>query len=590
MGSLLVIAGDLDTEARQARLQAMARRSPYRGSLRTLHLHRLSIGIQRRDGDASLHDTGRLVVAVHGRVYRSGGAPSGSPERSCAELIATEWERLGRRCLDTLDGEYSLVVHDRRAGTTLACVSLSMTRPLYWCAAPGVSSVASEMRQAAAGARLPMRLDPEQLVQSLCFGGPVLDTQCTEYAGLSRLVAPRLYGIDTHAPEPRPVGDYWVPPATEPLSAAERSALPGRLLGLLATTIESVPGASGWSLSGGYDSGTLWAAAHRPGRRARGLKGYGLVFPGNAANEERAIRRLLHATDTRAALIRCEGLAPSDYLAAHLRDVDLIPRAGTLFYLDVIGQHMRADGVTCHVTGIGAEAWLSAGADYAADLLRQGRWRQLVTDASRFEHYDPRQLGQAQRLLRFAKRTIAPPGSRLQRLRRRPPPAWLHARWHDLFREAARRLDATAAREGYGRGRAWSALEHYAVGSGLEAVEQLTERDGLELYCPYLHRAIAEFGFRTPAAEINLGRHPKHLLRRCAETALAAPAPWPSTKMVHTAVIAHDHALTASLGPPAAWRLGEIRILAPERYEGDWGQPRGMALSYAEHYLRHHGC
>ena len=598
MGRLLAVISSVPAPAREERLQAMAERSPYRGTLQTLHMPVLSIGVQARGDESSLAQFAGLTIACHGRVYDPSVSHPEDASISSAERIAHAWHRSGARCLRELDGEYSLIVHDQRSGRTVACVSLSMTRFLYWCSDANGVTFASEMRQAAVGANHRMRLDPEQIVQSLCFGGPVIDTERTEYVGISRLVAPRLYEIPSRGRAPRIAGEYWSPPPTERVSRSSRKTLPRELLSRLATAMDAVPPASACSLSGGHDSGTLWAVAHRRASRTNKLSGYGLIFPGNAADEGDAIRRLLEATSTTGTLIDASSGRPSQYMRSHISNVDRVPGGGTLYYLDIIGHRMHADGSRCHITGIGAEAWLDARIFYAADLLRQGRWLRLLVDATRFQPYSAQQFNQTKRLLRFAKEAIAPRGSRLRQWRQSPPPPWLGTRWHTLHREAEQVVAATAAREGFGRGHCWTALQRYATGSRIEAVEQLSEHYQLELWCPYLHRTIVEFGFRTPASEINAGRHPKHLLRCSARQALGTEPPWPLKKMVHDAAIETDLACLVDLGPASTWRLVDLEIHNQTQLEKMLGHSRSSgrlagrwaAFAYTEHYLRKFGC
>ena len=69
MGALLVVASATPPAQRAATIEVMAQRSPHRGKLRFVHAHGISIAVQARAGEASLHDDAGCIVAVHGRAY-----------------------------------------------------------------------------------------------------------------------------------------------------------------------------------------------------------------------------------------------------------------------------------------------------------------------------------------------------------------------------------------------------------------------------------------------------------------------------------------------------------------------------------------
>jgi asparagine synthetase B (glutamine-hydrolysing) len=541
----------------------MAARSPYRGALRTLHLPRLSIGIQARGDECTLHQEQHLTVACHGRVYDPSEPATPAAMAASAERVARAWIDEDTRCLTRLDGEFSLLIHDRRNGTIRACVSLSMTRFLYWTRQRDLLVLASEVRQVAVGAGIPQRLDLEQVAQSICVFGPAFDLERTEYVGINRLTAPTLYECRVHQGLHR--GDvYWTPPATERLIDGQAAELPAELLGVLAAGIDRLPPYTGFSLSGGYDSGTLWITANRPeAARRNDIRAHSLITPDSAADETTVIKKLLDQTGTTATLIDMRGVKASDVADAHARFVDRLPAVPTLHALDIAGEHLQSDGVTQAVTGVGAEASASAGPHYAIDLFRSGHWVTLIKDALRFRSYTnppPTRYGRA---LNFLKLTAFPPGSPLQRVRRTmtSAPDWLAPRWHDLWRSAVSAREALDVRQGFARSRVMQFLRLTSIVGGWERVEQLNERYGIESFAPFLHRAVVDFALRTPARAINGGQHPKHLLRCAARQALGTDPPWPYQKVLPTAVFEHDVDLVLALGPTDTWSLVQHELV-----------------------------
>ncbi|WP_200237492.1 asparagine synthase-related protein [Thiohalocapsa halophila] len=482
-----------------------------------------------------------------------------------AERVAQRWRAVGSRCLSELDGDFGVWVYDRRRDLAYAALSLSMTRPLYMAQQRELIVLASEMRQVAAGAGIAQRLDLERVVEGLLAGGPVLALDRTEYVGIDRLLAPDLYRFALQGPSVAVEGAYWSPPAEQRFSADQAAELPAALLDVLSVCVDTLPRSTAFSLSSGYDSGALWAVAHRAGSTRADFRAYTLFHGGSASDEREVVRRLMSQTGTSAKFIDAARVKASAYAEAHSRQVDRLPQVATLHTMDLIGEAARADGMSCHATGFGVEAWLHASATYAADLLRRGNLAALLVDALRYRAYGARPAGRLSSALRFLRTAAAPPGSLLHRLRHRGrgAPYWLEPRWHDLSAAIDARLDRLYSYEGFGRGQKWLNLRLYAIGVGVERVEQLGERYGLELSTPFMHRRVTEFGFRVPARLLTGGRHPKDLLRRCAALALGAPPPWSLYKLVDQAYAA-DPDLPRGLGDASSWHLLQQEVVRPE--------------------------
>lgn len=598
MGSLFTVVSREPAWRRAERLKAMAERSAYRGRLGLAHLPNCSIGVQARRDDSSLHDGDAVVVACHGRIYDPEVFDAAVQGPSAAGRLAQYWADRGPDCLRQLDGDFSAFVYDRRTSIGYLCVSLSMARPLYFTKRPGLVVVATEVRQVAAGAETDQRLDLERVVESLIAGGPVSAPHRTEYRGIDRLLAPNLYRIETNDPDLRVDCAYWTPPPTEGLTLRDTRQASEELLQLLAETTDTLPGRTAFSLSQGYDSGALWAVAHRQGAPQRQILGYTILPAAAGCDAGVALSRLLAQTSSSATVIHVEESDATAGVPGHSRFVDRIPCVPTLYTMDLLGERAHAAGAACYVLGFGAEAWASAPAQYGADLLRRGQWVELAQDALRFRFYSQRHAPRAVHGVRFMRIACAPPGSTLSRLRghlRRAPP-WLHARWHDALQESREAFARLLVREGYERGRKWLALRYYAVGTGVERVEQLGERYGLELATPYMRRRLVEFGFRTPGRVLADGRHPKRLLRRCAALALQEDPPWSERKQVdHVQPNSRD--LVQDLGDPRTWALVDAGVVREEYLQAlAQAQAQARALTYAhidlsfkERYARQYG-
>ncbi|WP_162268097.1 asparagine synthase-related protein [Thiohalocapsa sp. ML1] len=556
-----------------------------------------SFGIQCRSHESELYESADLVVACHGSVYDASlSTPTGS-QQSCAALLARSWRAGGAGCLENIDGDFSALVHHRGSGITYVFVSVSMARPLFVARADERLVLASEVRQVAAGGGFSQTLDLEQVVQSLLVGMPVMDTHRTEYLGIDRLESPRIYACAPHKFDVSTVGQYWTPPELQAYSMRDQTDLAAQVVELIVKEVDSLPAATGFALSGGYDSGLLWAVANRFQDSRQRFSAYS--FYGSSADiaQGSPLMALLFRTRTNAAFVELAGLDPAPYDEANLCDVDRMPFAPTLYTFNVVAERMRADRQTGIVIGFGAEGWLSAPSCYAADELRSGRLLNLVVDALRFRPYSAHESGRAARMAAFLRAAVAPPGSTLYRLKRlRSAPDWLCPEWHNLASAIWESIDRTRAKEGYGRGHKWLALKHHAVGIGVERIEQLAERFGLDLFAPYMRRGFMEFGFSVPARVLNGGRHPKDLLRRCAAKALGADPPWSDLKL-EDVPSGRSVGFLVDLGPPVDWKLVEVGIVAKDALADLLAQARRMGrvddplvnLVYKERYLRRYG-
>jgi asparagine synthetase B (glutamine-hydrolysing) len=596
MGGILIAAGDVRATEREARIRAMASRSTYRGGLQAcVSSGHLTVGVQARSAEASAHIDEALLVAVHGYVYRP-GVGAGGAEQSPAALLAERWSARGVDALGEIDGEFSAVIQDRQRGIAWLCNSLSGTRPIYWCSAPDLLIGASEIRQVAVGARLPLRLEPAGLVELLSFHGVRVDRERTEFRGVDRLAAPGVYRIDPLKRRLRPDGQYWAPPPTERLKRADRAGLPERTAHTLTQALASIPDGGKFALSGGYDSGLLWILANRCLPERPPPEAYALIFPGLAADERPTIRALLRQTDSSAHFLPADQVKPSESIDDAVDAVDRLLAAPTFTNLEVLARATAAGGGAGIINGLGAEVSLEATETYAADLLRRGRWHQLLLDAPRFRPYianEPGSIGA--RLRYFGKVAIAPPGSWLRRRRAPTRPRWLHPRWHDHWRAGVAELTPTdAGAGGYARAERMGLLR--SLGNvATENYEQICQRHGLEAYHPYFHRSALDLGFRIPARESNRGLHTKQLLRDAARWALdGRQPPWPQEKVIFDSLVAQDHDLVLALGPARRWGLVESGVLDPDA-AGDLAarlarrepvQPLDTVLAIAERYWR----
>lgn len=567
MGGILAVVSALAVEERKRRLDAMARVSSYRGELRAWHFNRISIGCQSRSTDATWLETDAVLVVAHGRPYDINSEDPSQPRAQGAALVGRLWAERGMAGLARLDGEYALLIHDKMSGANYACVCLMMGRQLYHgrgtVRAEPLLVLASEVRQVAAGAGMDLRLDPEQVVQSLCLNGPVLDRRRTEYRGINRLLGPDCYRLDDAAVEPRRLRPSWTPPEPQRLGPAEREMLPRQVVSSLQAALRAAPVSSGLTLSGGYDSGTLWAVAYADRARRAMPRALSLSLPGMAGDETETVRAMLRRTGQSGRFISAsaEPGPETNLRYGQSMPTDRIPL--TMGY-EVAARFpfaMREAGLICHMLGIGAEACLTGYPYYLADDLRSGRLLRMAGDWLRLQSYYEPGFGWRARLRLLWSHALVPRGSLLRLLRRQRPPVPLNRTWMPVFADGLWEFWAERRRHGFARGVQLEQLRHYTLITGVEGHEQLNEQQGIELHMPFLHRRMMEQGLRLPLRELACAVHEKELLRRAATAALGFDPPWPRRKVLPGLVGAQAQAALVALGPTGGWRLIQLGIL-----------------------------
>ncbi len=597
MGALLVVRGDVPEPERESRLTAMAQQAPHRGTLHSLHGPGVSIGVQTRGQEASLFEDDDLIVGVNGRAYDPDARLPYGSQPAAAEVAAGVWSGPMSPGLDRLDGEYALSIYDKRRRALYACVSLLTTKPLYRVQRGALLILASEIRQCAAGAKLGLALDPEQVALSFWLGGPVLDPRRTEYRDIDRLLAPKLYESRSEsATTIEPIRDYWTPPP-EAKVPVDDPAPPALLLDALSQSISALNEPTALSLSAGHDSGLLWTIAREAPPRSGPPRNYSLAWPGHQDDEREYLDPLLLAAGDCTEYVDVADAGAFDFLTEHVDGLDRIPTSHTTHNATLLARRISEQGNRSHIFGIGGEAALMISTAYMGDLLRRGRFIALAQDIWRFRPYLRSAGAPWKQQIRLARGAIAPKGSRLWRWRHRNRLAGIGRHWAELCASGLETLDDLRKRDGYGRGERLTQIAYHGLLSGTETLDQLFEQHGLENVAPYTYRRVMDLGFAFPPRTLSRGRFEKQTLRECAELALGAPAPWPTRKLTPAPVWTQDERLLRHLGPPATWHMVALGIIDPdaagdnqrrasrsERLPDNWS-----GAAYFELYLRRFG-
>ncbi len=228
-----------------------------------------------------------------------------TPELSIVEVLSRCYERWGFVLPTHLDGQFALVVVNRRSGEVLLTHDALGVVPLFWSFRAGTLRFATRVRELV-DSEARNELDLKEVERYLLFGSPNSDV--TVYRSIKRLetgssVHVRHGAISRHS--------YWDPRRIEPIVYRRSEEYVEHFLRLVH---DSVRGAlvscdSAWiALSGGLDSNTVLSPALE---YCPGLRAFSLVAPQwPDVDESRWIARSVERKGIRWHRINVEDVLP----------------------------------------------------------------------------------------------------------------------------------------------------------------------------------------------------------------------------------------------------------------------------------------
>lgn len=487
---------------------------------------------------ASLATSGDVTVVADAALYyasdlaRSVRAAGGhaTAAASPAALVAAAFQLWGVACFDRLEGDFAVVVWDRRTGLLHLGRDFSGGRPLFH-AAPrhGGVVVASSAAVLLAVPGVNAALDIDVLAQSAAW--IFKPEPRTVYLGVQRVPPGGTVTLDGTTGRERARRE-WRPPlferpgtATAFNDAAEelRALLGGAVRERLSTT-----GRTAVWMSGGYDSTAVFAAGRDAG--AADLLPVSVSYPpGDTGREDEAIElvaqrwgsdvRWLRSADVDLFARLQDAAAASDEPFVHL-------------YADFNAALARTSsdaGARVALGGYGGDQLFWASNVYLADLLQRGSLRTLAREARRLD------LDLAG-VVEWVVRPLLPPPA-LAALRALDGG---HERWlrplekavpsfiaGDAARDAglagafhrAHPRRAGETRSGYDT---YFSLANPFYGRVLETVGAVARENGVDYRSPLLDRRIVEFAATRPRRERASGGQQKLLLRHAMRSLLPA--------------------------------------------------------------------
>ncbi len=514
MGGILAVSGAGEAGWGQRLLLEMSQLAPYRGRLETHSAGPVVLGVQTHARDASAAELDDLVVLVHGYVVSSSFSCGNAD--SAAHAVAARWREHGASTLKELDGEFSVLVFQRGPRLLHAACSVGGTRPLFFGTNGDVLCCGSEVRQVRRGLGVDPSLDEPSFVRML-LQRP-LPMEGTLDSRVSRIYPSILYRFEASEPSRGPHrSPFWEPPLPgrggETWSFRESAERTRRVV---TRAVEDATPNRLWalSLSGGRDSGAIWALAVRSAaEQSQAFLGRAcsLVFPDMKCDERSLIEDAIqHSGGPEPIWIEAASIDPIERGLALLPDLDVYPYL-TTYFIDLVATAAAADGRPVVLTGNGGDEWL--GGDpipYLRQEFSSGHWIRGLRGLAGYElppWVDRRRYIWSHGLRPAVGRTLRTLG-----LRRAQPPRWLSAPAWEEIREDPE-IGWLDGQSGPVRSHLAESLHRRRTAFEFWSMEQVVSRRECEVRLPFMHRRVIDLAFRTPPEHVIGCRREKHLMR-----------------------------------------------------------------------------
>jgi asparagine synthase (glutamine-hydrolysing) len=485
-----------------------------------------------------------------------------------AALVLAAYGRWRDDAFARLCGDFALVLWDAGASRLVCARDILGLRPLCVHLTASVAYCASTA--GALAAHLQPEIDEGTIAETL-VGRQISPTR-TLYAGIERVPAGHLLIIERGRQLLRP---YWSPDGTRELRYRTHGEYEDALRSLLdiavAARLRAPAGQPvGLMLSGGLDSGAIYATAAAQGRA---LSAFTLGVTDPALDEtSRARATVSHVGG--AEWVSVAASASAYDFAGEVAETRELPTYPTGVASYALRRQMAARGGRVLLNGVGSDEWFYGHRAHLADLLFRGR---LLAFAARWrvELALPDSVGTAG-VWRDAVWPLVPswvrPAARRLVVGRRLPP-WMDAglanrvALADRLRAWGDRLPARSHAARQMIAEAWSP----AALAAREDQERFAVRFGLEDRAPFYDRRIVDFALALPEDERRLEGLPKSLLRRAMAGRL------PEQALQGTAYGDYSHFLIESLEQVGSRRMMDHLTIA----ERGWVIPAEVRLLHA---------
>jgi asparagine synthase (glutamine-hydrolysing) len=452
----------------------------------------------------------------------AGCEPRGATD---AELVLRAWQAWHEDAPRRILGDFAFALWDGRRRVLFCARDIIGVRPFNYHCGPRHFLFGSELRQMFCDPAVPETLNEGMIGEHLAFA--ITSEKDTFFSGIHRL--PRAHWMSVGLDGRVRLQRYWDIDFSLAIRHPQPEDYARHLRELLEQSVRCrlrSSGPIGIDLSGGMDSSTVCALAHKLGGGERGgaLHAFSATYPGLVCDESPYILAAARQAGIEPILLPNQEAAESyfEQLAVRYRDFPGYPVADSFF--GTVAPAAAQRGCRVFFSGSGGNEWFTGEAASLADamleldpvrLLQETRW------VAAWEEISP---GRA--FLRHAVRPWLRQAARASGLRQPNPPElpWLMPAWvaridlQDRMRAVPEPPPGGSRAQAVSYGWTLDALNAH----GYEMGDRLTFGAGVEYRHPLLDRRLIEFSFAVPPALHFSGGLSKSLLRAAMRDLLPA--------------------------------------------------------------------
>ena len=449
-----------------------------------------------------------LVVALDGCVDNRAELAAELNVRGsmgAAELVARAYDAWHEGALTRLLGAVSLVVWDGRRRRLLSVHDVVGEKPVYYHHAPDQSLVcASEICGVLADVDVPRRVNDAFVAEYLLYDFSTLTDSI--YESVQRLLPSHFLSVSDRDFKIRRYFEFDLGCCIRNASDREYAEQFQHLFDdvLQSQTQQDVPFAA--ELSGGIDSsylagaiGRLINASKLPGP----LTTVSQVFPGMQCDESAFIRDVAEMWNARSLLVN-----PNEHTVFDFSDQvsrhQYLPYTG--HYATAVASHSlcRSEGIHSILTGFGSDELFHGGTGHWHDVIRSGKWWQLLDTRTSYGQPENRALAKT-----FAK-SLLPSGfvNRIQQRKRqslfRNDLPYFRS---DMFQKIRLEERFAMKESDIGSSRYFAQRSILTTLSApwfldvLALLERMASYCGVQLRHPFLDRRVIEFALAIPESQ-----------------------------------------------------------------------------------------
>lgn len=493
--------------------------------------------------------------------------------RSDAELVLRAYEHWGEECPQQIDGDFAIAIWDRRHRRLFCIRDRSGAKPFVYHWNGRCLVFGSEIHAVLSGPDVPRNMNQGVLAETLAADWVSRDE--TLWQGVTRLIAGHCMTVDERGPR---ITKYWHPEDLPLIRHANDDDYAEHYREVLFDVVRRLSRSHrpvGFEVSGGLDSSSLFAVAHRlhlDGQMtAPDIRGFTLKFEkGTDAYELDFVHAVAAHLDR-----TIQEIPPSQMSLAWLKRESV--RVATpanlpngLMHLGIM-ETLQQGGGRVLLDGDGGDQWLAFGDNDLAECLQLGDWDGLGAVLKN----DKADLGAATAAYRLMRHGLYPllPLSVRKMIRavvlkglygRQADGHWLkpELQTHLKTRKARRVPQRSDLRIGL-RERLMS-LDGAYPAMASDMMDRLTSSAEIERRSPFRSKTFTEFALGLPLTQLRRPHQNRHIHRKVM-TGLLPDVVRQRTSKAEFSVVSEPH--TALLSKTSLPALGSASLwIDPQQF------------------------